>query len=130
MTLGVTMLAKRNGHDPPPQHSRSRPPESPLGVARVGGGVLSADRTHAPVVIRALGGLLTILPRAVNRAVRLICACHLFILRLVTLLCGTTYTTPQAATAVSGPEPPQCEDWYGAFATCYASLALRTPAPP
>ena len=39
-TLGVTMLAKRNGHDPPPQHSRSRPPESPLGVARVGRGVL------------------------------------------------------------------------------------------
>ena len=74
--------------------------------------MLSADRTHAPVVIRALGGLLTILPRAVNRAVRLICACHLFILRLVTLLCGTTYTTtPQVATAVSGPGPPQCEDW-------------------
>ena len=56
--------------------------------------MLSADRTHAPVVIRALGGLLTILPRAVNRAVRLICACHLFILRLVTLLCGTTYYYP------------------------------------
>ena len=71
--------------------------------------MLSADQTHAPVVIRALGGLLTILPRAVNRAVRLVCACHLLfcglspvILRLVTLLGGTTYTTPQVAAAVSG----------------------------
>ena len=71
--------------------------------------MLSADRTHAPVVIRALGGLLTILPRAVNRAVRLICACHLFILRLVTLLCGTTYTTPQAATAVTSSTQFQYE---------------------
>jgi hypothetical protein len=87
-TLGVTMLAKRNGHDPPPQHSRSRPPESPLGVARVGGGVLIRGPNSAPVVIRAIGGLLTILPRAVNRAVRLICACHLCSAACHLLFCG------------------------------------------
>ena len=72
--------------------------------------MLIRGQNAAPVVIRAIGGLLTILPRAVNRAVPLVCACHLLfcglspvILRLVTLLGGTTYTTPQVAAAVSGP---------------------------
>ena len=37
-------------------------------------GCYSADQTYASVVIRAFGGLLTTLPRAVNRAVWLICA--------------------------------------------------------
>ena len=59
------------------------------------------------------------------------------ILRLVTLLCGMTYTTPQVAAAVSGPVTTAVRGlvatavgavWCGAFASCSASLPVRMPA--
>ena len=95
----------------PPQHSRSRPPESPLGVARVGRGVLfrgpnvrsgSYSRTWRfflrSFLVQSTGQF---------RSSALVTCCSAalspVILRLVTLLGGTTYTTPQVAAAVSGP---------------------------
>ena len=136
-TLGVTMLAKRNGHDPPPSTFSLPPARVPARCCKgrrrgvnprteqcSGGYSHNWRSSYDPSSCSQPGS------SAHLRLSPLFCGLSPVILRLVTLLCGTTYTTPQVATAVSGPvTTAECEDWYGAFATCYASPALRTPAP-